>query len=125
MAPTFYHLTGESRFEFTLSALAQLSLAGLLESGVRVLLYVGKLDWICNYKGNYAMAEALEWSGKEGFNAAKLTEWSSGKDSEGGQTKTFGNFSYLDLNGAGHMSPRDKPEETLWMVQKWLRDEAF
>lgn len=35
LAPTFYHLTG------------------LLENDVRVLIYVGVQDWICNYIGNF------------------------------------------------------------------------
>lgn len=92
---------------------------------MKVLIYVGKLDWICCYQGNRAMAERLEWSGQQGFNAAPLTEWKNEKGSEGGETKSFNGLTYFDLRGAGHMSPLDKPKETLWMVQRWLRGEEM
>lgn len=49
------------------------------------------------------MLEALEWSGQEGFVAEELREWSTDKQASAGQTKTFGNLTYIDIRGAGHM----------------------
>merc|ERR1712157_305780 len=37
----------------------------LLEGGVKVLIYAGDMDFICNWIGNKAWTMALEWSGKE------------------------------------------------------------
>jgi carboxypeptidase C (cathepsin A) len=41
--------------------------AALLERGIRVLIYVGEYDWICNWVGNRAWTEALEWSGGDAY----------------------------------------------------------
>ncbi|KAG7382818.1 hypothetical protein PHYPSEUDO_004326 [Phytophthora pseudosyringae] len=47
------------------------SVADLSNDGVRVLLYVGDADSVCNWFGNKLWIEALEWKGKTGFNAAE------------------------------------------------------
>merc|ERR1712157_530775 len=44
----------------------------LLEGGVKVLIYAGDMDFICNWIGNKAWTLALDWSGKAAFNAAKV-----------------------------------------------------
>merc|ERR1711924_523029 len=38
----------------------------LLEGGVKVLIYAGDMDFICNWIGNKAWTLALDWSGKAG-----------------------------------------------------------
>lgn len=77
-----------------------LYVSGLLERGVRVLNYVGTLDWsksqtglvltlVCNYIGNEAWMEKLHWSGQEEYNVAKLERWTV--DGEvAGEYKTAG-----------------------------------
>jgi cathepsin A (carboxypeptidase C) len=47
----------------------------LLESGVRVLVYAGEMDYICNYIGNKAWTLALSWTGKAKFVAAGDHAW--------------------------------------------------
>lgn len=44
----------------------QYYVAALLERGVRVLIYVGTYDWICNWVGNERWTLAMEWSGQDG-----------------------------------------------------------
>jgi cathepsin A (carboxypeptidase C) len=76
----------------------------LLESGIKVLIYAGDADYICNWIGNKAWTEALEWSGQEEFNEAKDIVWKSkitGK--EAGELKMYGNFAFLRVYEAGHM----------------------
>lgn len=86
-APTFFHLTG------------------LLEAGIRVLIYVGKNDWICNYIGNYRMLEKLGWSGQAEFNAEKLEAWKfEGKAI--GQTKSHKGLTWSVLCPARESDPR-------------------
>lgn len=64
-------------------------MAGLLEHGVRVLNYVGTWDWICNFIGNEAWVNALEWTGQEGFQKAEMRDWMvDGKAA--GATKSHG-----------------------------------
>jgi carboxypeptidase C (cathepsin A) len=55
------------------------------------------------------MLEALEWSGQEGFVAEELREWSTDKQASAGQTKSFGNLTYIDIRGAGHMVSSSAP----------------
>ena len=67
-------------------------MANLIERGVRVLSYVGTIDYICNHIGNEMWLEALHWTGKEGYNAAALADWKvDGKTV--GAYKTFGPLS--------------------------------
>ena len=108
LAPTFFHLTG------------------LLENGVRVLIYVGQLDWICNFIGNRRMVEALEWSGKDEFAEAEMRDFYVG-DSEtpAGQAKVHGALTFVQIAGAGHMVPLDKPAESLYVTERWLAGEPI
>ncbi|KAJ7053908.1 serine carboxypeptidase [Mycena amicta] len=93
--------------------------AGLLERNIRVLIYVGSYDFICNWIGNEAWTLALEWSGQEEFAQQPLSEWTvDGK--RAGQTRSAGAFTFATIDGAGHMAPYDKPKESLEMVQRWL-----
>lgn len=69
-----------------------LYVSALLERGVRVLSYVGTFDFICNHIGNEMWLEALEWSGKEGYNEAKLVDWKV-KGKVAGSYKSSGNLS--------------------------------
>jgi cathepsin A (carboxypeptidase C) len=42
---------------------------------VRVLVYAGEMDYICNYIGNKAWTLALSWTGKAKFVAAGDHAW--------------------------------------------------
>ena len=48
---------------------------------LQVLIYAGDVDYICNWLGNKMWVKALEWEGKEAFNAAEDEPWiiSTGK----------------------------------------------
>ncbi|ESK93491.1 hypothetical protein Moror_1683 [Moniliophthora roreri MCA 2997] len=94
-------------------------IGALLERGVRVLIYVGTYDWICNWVGNERWTLELEWSGKQGFGRQELREWLvDGK--RAGRTRSWGNFTFATVDAAGHMVPYDKPKESLELVNRWL-----
>ncbi|TFK48038.1 hypothetical protein OE88DRAFT_1665085 [Heliocybe sulcata] len=96
-----------------------LYVAGLLERGVNVLIYVGSYDWICNWVGNERWTLALEWSGKEEFGKQGLRNWEvNGKVA--GVTRSAGGLTFATVEGAGHMVPYDKPKESLELVNRWL-----
>jgi hypothetical protein len=42
----------------------QTNIPAMLAGGVRVLVYAGDVDFVCNYKGNKAWTLALEWPHK-------------------------------------------------------------
>ncbi|KAG7090430.1 hypothetical protein E1B28_009549 [Marasmius oreades] len=98
--------------------------AALLERGVRVLIYVGTYDWICNWIGNERWTLDLEWSGKEGFREQRLREWVvDGKVA--GKMRRLGGLTFVTVDGAGHMAPYDKPKESLELVNRWLAGEKL
>jgi cathepsin A (carboxypeptidase C) len=83
--------------------------APILEAGVKVLIYAGDADYICNHFGNKAWTLALEWSGQEAFNNAKDSKWTSkltGKAA--GEFRMARNFAFLRVYEAGHMVPYDQ-----------------
>ncbi|KAJ2851022.1 hypothetical protein IWW36_001449 [Coemansia brasiliensis] len=96
----------------------------LLEAGIRVLIYAGDADFICNWYGNKAWSEALEWSGKESFAGLADQSWLvDGKAA--GEARSFKNFSFLRVFGAGHMVPYDQPENSLDMINRWISNKPF
>ncbi|CUM65067.1 uncharacterized protein PRCAT00002689001 [Priceomyces carsonii] len=97
----------------------------LLELGLPVLIYAGDKDFICNWLGNQAWTNELEWSGKKQFNKQPVKDWTVGKTSAG-KVKNFENFTFLRVFGGGHMVPYDQPENGLAMVNSWIKgDYAF
>ncbi|KZS95435.1 serine carboxypeptidase [Sistotremastrum niveocremeum HHB9708] len=104
-------------------------LENLLDRGIKVLIYVGTYDWICNWVGNEAMVDALEWHGASDFKDQKLKAWSTIKGQEvsspAGKVKSSGGLTFLTIEGAGHMVPYDKPAEALEMVTRWVHGGSF
>ncbi|PVU98688.1 hypothetical protein BB559_001379 [Furculomyces boomerangus] len=102
----------------------------LLESGVRVLVYAGDADWICNWYGNKAWVLNLPWSGKDKINNTPDLTWesynaASSKSVSSGEHRTFGPFTFLRVFEAGHMVPYDQPEASLDMINRWLNNKSF
>ncbi|EPS41995.1 hypothetical protein H072_4030 [Dactylellina haptotyla CBS 200.50] len=89
---------------------------------IPVLIYAGDADFICNWLGNHAWTEALEWSGKSAFNKVSLGDFKmadSGKTV--GQIKSANGLTFLRIFQAGHMTPMDQPESSLEFFNRWLR----
>jgi len=125
-SPRFGAVSGDlhARFFFSGDMFqgAHLYVAGLLERGVRVLIYAGDYDWIGNWIGNLKWTEKLEWTGQKAYNAQELKPWFV-NGTEAGLTRTAKGLTYATIHGAGHMAPHDKPVEALAMVSKWLNEE--
>ncbi|KAJ7765302.1 serine carboxypeptidase [Mycena metata] len=101
---------------------------GLLERGVRVLIYVGTYDWICNWVGNERWTLALEWSGQAAFAAEPLRPWAIGDDftkGRAGLARSAQGLTFATVDKAGHMVPYDKPKEALDLLQRWLSGKGF
>lgn len=97
---------------------------GILEQ-IPVLIYAGDADFICNWLGNQAWTEALEWPGKKDFNAAKIKDLKLDSGEKFGKVKTSGNFTFMQIYGAGHMVPMDQPEASLDFLNRWIGGEWF
>ncbi|KAJ7248638.1 Alpha/Beta hydrolase protein [Mycena haematopus] len=96
--------------------------SGLLDRGIRILIYAGTYDWQCNWVANRLWVDKLEWSGKEAYGALDWADWGVGKGNKAGEVKQAEGslLSFVTIRGAGHMVPHDKPEEALAMLSAWL-----
>eukprot|EP01061_Rhynchopus_euleeides_P021696 TRINITY_DN353_c0_g1_i4.p1 TRINITY_DN353_c0_g1~~TRINITY_DN353_c0_g1_i4.p1 ORF type:complete len:466 (+),score=199.44 TRINITY_DN353_c0_g1_i4:46-1398(+) len=90
-----------------------------LASGIRVMIYAGDQDYICNWLGNKAWALDMEWPGKGAFNTAFDYPWMlDGK--EAGKKRSYGGFSFVQVHEAGHMVPMDQPKFALEMLNDFI-----
>jgi len=87
---------------------------------IPVLIYAGDADFICNWLGNQAWTEALEWPGQKAFNKAETKALKLGDGTKYGEGKTSGNFSFARIFAAGHMVPMDQPEASLDFLNRWI-----
>lgn len=93
-------------------------LSSVIQSGIRVVVWAGDADWICNWVGNYYAAQAVTFAGQAAFRAKGLTNYNV-KGVSGGQFKTQDNFSFLRVYGAGHEVPYYRklyPDLIIWSI---------
>jgi carboxypeptidase C (cathepsin A) len=76
---------------------------GLLERGIRVLIYAGTYDWQCNWVMNYRFVQKLDWSHGDVFREAEMRNWSV-DGNVAGKTKSVGKLTFATIVGAGHMA---------------------
>ncbi|KIY63058.1 serine carboxypeptidase [Cylindrobasidium torrendii FP15055 ss-10] len=107
-----------------------LLLPEIIEDGVKLLVYAGNADMMCNYMGNERWVEALDTVFSEEFLSSPSEPWvtlKSGKvagtvRSAGGQGFTAGNVTFVNVHDAGHMVPYDQPEAALDLITRWIAD---
>ena len=101
---------------------------GLIEGISPFLIYAGDADFICNWLGNKAWADALEYPGHKEFKAAETKDLhldGSKKGRKIGEVKSHGNFTFIRIHAGGHMVPLDQPEASLEFFNRWLAKEWF
>ena len=74
----------------------------MLEDGVRVMIYAGDQDLICNWLGNRRWVDALQWDGAEAWAAAEDCDWAVAGSVAGG-VRQVGALSFVKVYKAGHM----------------------
>jgi len=95
------------------------SVTNILDHNIRVLVYSGDQDFICNWRGNEAWVNQLEWTNKTEFNNQEYTKWIvEGKVA--GEEKTFGLLSFLRIYDAAHFVPLDQPRSSLFMLDSFI-----
>jgi len=91
---------------------------------IPVLIYAGDADFICNWLGNLAWTDALEWPGQKDYAKTALKPFKLSDDgSKVGAVKSSGNFTFIQIHAAGHMVPYDQPVASLDMLDRWLAGE--
>jgi len=91
----------------------------VMNAGVRVLIYSGMYDLICEYMGGEAWLEAMQWQYQQQFNSAAYTNWNL-NSTVAGHYKQAGLLTWLEVEKAGHMVPHDQPYPALSMFQAFL-----
>jgi carboxypeptidase C (cathepsin A) len=74
----------------------------MLQAGVRVMIYAGAEDFICNWVGNQRWVDSLPWYGKGQWAATTEQEWMVDGESAG-TAKAVGPLSFVKVDAAGHM----------------------
>ena len=90
----------------------------LLSQGLKVVVYQGQFDMLCDTVGTEQWINKLTWSGLQGFKYA--TRKPLYTDGQKGQTqafvKSYGHFSLYYILNAGLMVPSDNAEMGLKML---------
>ena len=91
-----------------------------ISKGLKIIVYQGQFDMLCNTAGAEKWTSKLQWSGLQGFNyATRKPLYIDGKI---GQTqaflKSFKNFSFYFVMNAGLMVPLDNGEMALKMLEE-------
>ncbi|KAE9586493.1 putative carboxypeptidase C [Lupinus albus] len=97
----------------------EVDIPSLLEDGIKLLVYAGEEDLICNWLGNYRWVRAMKWSGQKKFKSAPKVKFIV-DGVEAGSLTSHGPLSFLKVYQAGHMVPMDQPKASLEMLRKWM-----
>ena len=96
----------------------------MLENGVRVLVYHGEYDYICNWYGGYNWVKNLEWEYNSEWNKAANMSWSVNGEIAG-YNITYGGLTFLKVLNAGHLVPMDQPTNAMAMIQQFTIGGGF
>ncbi|KAJ6486507.1 Alpha/Beta hydrolase protein [Mycena vitilis] len=99
-------------------------LGDVVKSGIRVLVWAGDADIICNWLGNQAAVLAMEWSGKAQLAATPLTNITlAGKSIAA--VANVRNFTFARVYAAGHEVPAFQPEAALAIFKQIIAGEPL
>jgi len=103
----------------------------LLNSEIRVMIYAGDVDFICNWLGNKAWATAQKgYPQAAAFAAAQDQPWWH-EEMPAGRFRTVSSasnrmhMSFVQVHAAGHMVPMDQPSRALAMIKHFISDTPF
>ena len=87
-----------------------------------MLNYAGDADYICNWAGNKAEMEQLQWSGQQAFRTSPDEIWHDPKTKQAlGEVRSALGLTNLRVYNSGHMVAMDKPAVASLMMETWLR----
>jgi serine carboxypeptidase-like clade 4 len=96
----------------------------VMDAGVRVLVYSGMWDLICDYIGGESWVNQMSWSGQANFNKVPYSNWNV-NSTVAGHVRNYGLFTWLEVENAGHMVPHDQPVAALDMLTRFLANTPF
>ena len=96
----------------------------ILESKVNMVIYAGEFDFICNWEGNYAWVDNMQWSGQEAWRASANGTWIV-DGAAAGSAKETEHLSFVKVSDAGHMVPLNQPKAALDLLTRFLANKSF
>jgi len=100
------------------------TLSTVVKSGITTLIWAGDADWICNWFGGLAAANAITYSGTTQFNAKTVSSYTV-NGTAAGTFKSVGNLSWLRVFGAGHEVPYYQPALALQAFTQTMQKKAI
>ncbi|KAH9854286.1 peptidase S10 serine carboxypeptidase [Lenzites betulinus] len=106
-------------------------LPALVKAGIRLLVFAGDTDGVCNYIGVERWMLRLEHVFHDEFVNAPVSQFVAKDSGEiGGKVRKAGgsgsgNVTFVQIYEGGHMAPHDQPESTLDMITRWVKDIPF
>ncbi|KAL4442629.1 hypothetical protein ABPG74_007031 [Tetrahymena malaccensis] len=99
-------------------------LINIVNANLKVLIYNGDLDFMCNYIGSENWVNNLNWKQQSQFQAAQYqTVKLNGK--EVGKIKGVSKLQFYIVYNAGHMVPKDQPEVALQLINTFISQESY
>ncbi|XP_038705560.1 serine carboxypeptidase-like 48 isoform X2 [Tripterygium wilfordii] len=99
----------------------QVGIPALLENGIKILIYAGDKDVLCNWQGNLKWVLGMKWYGDKIFKALRPVDFFVDGDKVG-ELRTHKHLSFVKINKAGHLVPMDQPKAALQMIETWMQD---
>ena len=87
----------------------------VLEAGIRVMIYAGNYDYICNWVGNKDWIDHLQWSGYDEWKNAQREDYHGY-----GYRWVAKNLQFVVVFNAGHLVPHDQPANSLDMINRFI-----
>ena len=91
----------------------------LLDAGINVLAYNGDLDLVCSYISGEAWTNNVKWAQQSEFQKSMYQKVTLPNGTAYGETRGVGKFQFIRVYQAGHLASHDKPEESLYMINKF------
>lgn len=77
------------------------ALSSVVRAGVKVLIWTGDADYVCNWVGTMRVAEAVDWPGRTAFLGREMKAYTVNGE-EKANFKTEENLTYMTVRDAGH-----------------------
>ncbi|KIK29406.1 hypothetical protein PISMIDRAFT_480498 [Pisolithus microcarpus 441] len=99
-------------------------LSQLANSGLKILIWAGDVDIICNWLGVYATVRAMDWYGNKVLNSTSLTNITL-NGVPIASVANVDNFTFARVFGAGHEVPAFQPAAALEIFSQVIRGEQL
>ncbi|CAG9334923.1 unnamed protein product [Blepharisma stoltei] len=96
----------------------------LMLDSIKVMVYNGADDLICESVGTLQMLDAVNWPGIGQFINSPRKIWRV-NGQIAGYANSFGNLSFVIVLRAGHMVPHDQPQNGRDLVYRFINNEGW